>query len=164
MVNTMEKPTITTPAKILHMIGNSHMDPGCYSNDLEFKRIKRLAEKRLQETDTLHSLDSALTGAWLPCIPRIETLWESLLFTQYSFAQADKDSVRIELVKKAEDDDDFIFRVWETEGMDTLATLTCLGVDYPIELPAHAVETFKLNVHQRHVVRVDLLEWTPEII
>jgi alpha-mannosidase len=85
-----------------------------------------------------------------------------LSLNEYSFAQVDTDSVRIELVKKAEDDDDFVFRVWETEGVDTLATLTCLGVDYRINIPAHTVETFKLDIHTQLMVRVDLLEWPPE--
>lgn len=80
----------------------------------------------------------------------------------FSFAQVDVESVRIELVKKAEDDDDFIFRIWETAGEQTTAVLTCLGVDYPITLQAYTMETYKLDIRTRQLMLVDLLEWPPE--
>jgi alpha-mannosidase len=62
----------------------------------------------------------------------------------FSFAQVDVESVRIELVKKAEDDPDFIFMVWETAWKDTTAVLTSLGA-----LSYHPTGIYVGNVQTR---------------
>jgi len=59
------------------------VNEGCYSVDSEFKRLNRLAERRLIEADILSSMATGLGNSLDNRIKEIKELWQLLLFNHF---------------------------------------------------------------------------------
>lgn len=79
---------------------------------------------------------------------------------EFSLASVDHPAVRVMLVKKAEEDEDYVVRLLETEGKDRACTLHFLGKAYPITIGHHEIKTIKINTETQSFREVDLIEWT----
>lgn len=79
--------------------------------------------------------------------------------TRFSMAYTDCPQIQICLIKKAEDDEEFIVRLLETEGETRKAVLTFMDIDYPITMAAHEIKTLKIDPVKRRAIEVNLIEW-----
>jgi len=79
--------------------------------------------------------------------------------TTFSMTSTDQSGVEIMTVKKAEDDDDYIVRVLETEGKDQKYCLTLLGTKYDLTIGHDEIQTLKINASNKTVKEVNLLEY-----
>lgn len=75
-----------------------------------------------------------------------------------SIVFCDCTNVKIMLIKKAEDDEDYILRLLETEGKDTECKLTFLGKDYSLKIGHDEILTMKISPG-KEAKKVNLLEW-----
>jgi alpha-mannosidase len=94
--------------------------------------------------------------------------YEYLLDTTYVgtdhqtfLAAVDADNVEIMLIKKAEDDDSYIVRLLELEGLDTDFCLHIQHKKYPFTIGHFALLTIKVEDDRARCV--NLLEWEDEI-
>lgn len=79
-----------------------------------------------------------------------------------SLMSTDAANVRICAVKKAEDDQDTVVRLLETEGKDTVCSLYYAGRRYPVTVGHNSITTWKLEAGTDNYSQVNLLEWTEE--
>jgi alpha-mannosidase len=79
--------------------------------------------------------------------------------TTYTFASTDQLDVAIMVIKKAEDDEDYIVRILEQGGKDQTYCLTFLGVNYNLVIGHNEIQTLKINPNSRTVKHVNLLEY-----
>lgn len=84
-----------------------------------------------------------------------EGVWDSLMST-------DASNVRICAVKKAEDDQDTVVRLLETEGRDTVCSLHYGGRKYQVVVGHDSITTWKLEAGTDNYSQVNLLEWPEE--
>ncbi len=70
------------------------------------------------------------------------------------------ENVAIMLVKKAEDDGDFVLRLLETEGRDTRTQLFFRGKAYAITMGHYEIATYKISGDGSRIQKTDLLELT----
>jgi len=72
----------------------------------------------------------------------------------------DDPSVVLTALKKAEDDDTLIVRLWEPTGQARRCTLhfPAFGFSTPIAIPPYAIITLRVDPHQRTVTNLNLLE------
>ncbi len=76
----------------------------------------------------------------------IETYHEGTLPQRHSFLAVDVDNVIVEVVKRAEDDDDIVIRCREVHGLTTKATIlfSSLKRDIKAEFRPYEIKTFKV--------------------
>lgn len=79
--------------------------------------------------------------------------------TTFSLASTDQPGVEIRTIKKAEDDNDYIVRLLETEGKDQTYTLTLFGVNYVHTIGHHEIQTLKINPYNQTIIEVNFLEF-----
>lgn len=82
-----------------------------------------------------------------------------LRLDRYSMAAAAESGVRVELVKKCEDDGCMIARLLEIDGREGDGTLNVCGKAYPFRIGAHELLTLKIDTQAGTAREVDLLEW-----
>lgn len=77
-----------------------------------------------------------------------------------SFLKIDKRNILVSTIKKAEDTDDIVLRVYETEGSACeKASITFLGKDWKFPIGVHEIKTFLIPQGEKEKVReVNLLE------
>lgn len=78
--------------------------------------------------------------------------------TRYSLTSVNDKTVRVEAVKKAEDDGDFVVRLLETEGKAKRVTLTLCGTRFEVEIGKYEILTVKANPADGTFEIVNLLE------
>lgn len=78
---------------------------------------------------------------------------------EFSFASTDKKNVEVMLVKKAEEDDDYIIRLLELDGKDSEFTLNLLSEQYKLTIGHYEIKTVKINNQTKVWKEVNLLEW-----
>lgn len=78
---------------------------------------------------------------------------------KFSLAECDNPGVRIEVLKKAQDDNDTVIRVLETHGKDTCCSILYGGRSYEIQTGPYSIETFKVDGRGGRLLRVNLIEW-----
>ncbi|HEY3396954.1 MAG TPA: glycoside hydrolase family 38 C-terminal domain-containing protein [Armatimonadota bacterium] len=74
-----------------------------------------------------------------------------------SFAKVDADNVLLVAMKRAEEGEALVLRLWETAGKDTAYTLTVEGKRFRRRIGARRLQTFRLERDGR-LVETDLLE------
>ena len=79
--------------------------------------------------------------------------------TIFSLASTDQSGVEIMTVKKAEEDEDFIVRILETEGKDQSYHLYLLDLDFTLAIGHHELQTYKVNRKHKSIHQVNLLEF-----
>lgn len=77
----------------------------------------------------------------------------------YSLAGIDAKNIDICVMKKSEDDEDYIVRLLETSGQDTQADLEFMGDKYHIFMGKNEIKTLKINTKEKKAVEVNLVEW-----
>lgn len=77
---------------------------------------------------------------------------------RFSLGRVEAENVSLVLVKKAEDDGDFVLRLLETEGKDTSTRLHFRGESYPVFVGHHEIVTYKISRDGRKIQKTDLLE------
>ena len=77
----------------------------------------------------------------------------------YSLALTDASNVEIMLIKKAEDDNDYVVRLLELQGKDSLFTLSFLGEKYNLSIGHNEIKTVKINPLENSIKEVNLIEW-----
>lgn len=77
----------------------------------------------------------------------------------FSLASTEDGNVAVTDIKKAEDDDDFVIRLLETEGRDTETGLIFCGKRYPIRIGHNEIATWKLSLDGTEMKQVNLIEW-----
>ncbi|MBM7582317.1 alpha-mannosidase [Caldicoprobacter guelmensis] len=95
----------------------------------------------------------------------IETYHEGALPQKMSFLAVDVDNVVVEVVKKAEDDDDIVIRCREVHGLNTKATVffRSLNRDIEAEFRPYEIKTFKVPRDlSKPVVETNALEWVEQ--
>lgn len=80
----------------------------------------------------------------------------------YSMVSADKTNVEVVLVKKCEDDNSYIIRLLETQGVDTRCNIMFNGKKYPVMIGHHEIFSLKVNDDTERAKEVNLLEWRKE--
>ena len=80
----------------------------------------------------------------------------------YSMVSADKTNVEVVLVKKCEDDNSYIIRMLETQGVDTRCNIMFNGKKYPVMIGHHEIFSLKVNDDTERAKEVNLLEWRKE--
>ena len=79
---------------------------------------------------------------------------------RFSLGSVAAENVAIMLVKKAEDDGDFVLRLLETEGRDTRTQLLFRGRAYAITMGHYEIATYKISGDGSRIRKTDLLELT----
>jgi alpha-mannosidase len=79
--------------------------------------------------------------------------------TSFSLATTDRAGVEIMTIKKAEDDQDLIVRVLETEGKDQQYTINILGTNYPLHIGHNEIQSLKINPEKHTIKEVNFLEY-----
>jgi alpha-mannosidase len=79
--------------------------------------------------------------------------------TNFSLASTNRPGVEIMTIKKAEDDEDYIARVLETEGNNQSYELNVLGTSYPLTIGHHEIQTLKINPEKGTIKEVNFLEY-----
>jgi len=84
--------------------------------------------------------------------------------TQVPFAAISGNAVQITAIKKAEDDDDLIVRLFEPTGQPRTTTLTVpmLGVKQRIRLGSFEIKTLRINKETGACSEVNLMETAPK--
>lgn len=77
----------------------------------------------------------------------------------FSLASTEDGNVAVMDIKKAEDDDDFVIRLLETEGRDTETVLIFCGKRYPVRIGHNEIATWKLSQDRMEMKQVNLIEW-----
>ncbi len=77
---------------------------------------------------------------------------------RFSLGKVEAENVSLMLVKKAEDDGDFVLRLLETEGKDTETKLMFRERNYPIAIGRYEIATYKINRDGGEIRKTDLLE------
>lgn len=77
---------------------------------------------------------------------------------RYSLASTADPAVRIETIKKAEDDADYVVRLLETGGQDKKTCFLLGGKQFEIELGRYEIATVKINLDTNEIRKVNLLE------
>ena len=77
---------------------------------------------------------------------------------RFSLGRVAAENVSLMLVKKAEDDGDFVLRLLETEGKDTETELMFRGQNYSITVGRYEIATYKINRDGSEIRKTDLLE------
>lgn len=77
----------------------------------------------------------------------------------FSLASTEDGNVVVTDIKKAEDDDDFVIRLLETEGRDTETALIFCGERYPVRIGHNEIATWKLSQNGTEMKQVNLIEW-----
>ena len=80
------------------------------------------------------------------------------VWNRFSLGRVEAENVSLVLVKKAEDDGDFVLRLLETEGKDTSTRLHFRGESYPVFVGHHEIVTYKISRDGRKIQKTDLLE------
>lgn len=78
--------------------------------------------------------------------------------SRFSLGEVEAGNVVLTLVKKAEDDGDFVLRLLETEGKDTETRLNFRGKTYPVSLGHYEIATYKVSRDGSKIQKTDLLE------
>ena len=78
--------------------------------------------------------------------------------TTFSLAQIDCENVRIMAVKKAEEEDGLIFRLMETDGIETKGSIQILDNQYSFAIGKHEILTLKYKMANKTIEKTDLLE------
>lgn len=78
--------------------------------------------------------------------------------SRFSLGEVEAGNVVLTLVKKAEDDGDFVLRLLETEGKDTETRLNFRGKGYPVSLGHYEIATYKVSRDGSKIQKTDLLE------
>lgn len=81
-----------------------------------------------------------------------------LVESRFSLGRVEAENVSLVLVKKAEDDGDFVLRLLETEGRDTKTRLIFRGESYPIYVGHNEIVTYKISRDGSRIQKVNLLE------
>lgn len=94
-----------------------------------------------------------------PVITIYETYHKGELGTQDSYATIDAPNVVLSVIKKSEDGDATIVRLYETDGNNTKAnvSLDLLGVRFETELTPYEIKTLKID-NSKVVTKVNILE------
>ncbi|MDF2486699.1 MAG: glycoside hydrolase family 38, partial [Herbinix sp.] len=79
--------------------------------------------------------------------------------SQFSLASTDQAGVEIMATKRSEEDEDIIVRVLETEGKDQSYRLCILGLSFDLKIGHHEVQSFKINIGNKIIKQVNLLEF-----
>lgn len=77
----------------------------------------------------------------------------------YSLCSISAKNIEICVIKKSEDDDDYVVRLLETCGKDTTAILEFVGAKYHILMGRNEIKTLKINTEEKKAVEVNLIEW-----
>lgn len=77
---------------------------------------------------------------------------------RFSLGRVEADNVSLILVKKAEDDGDFVLRLLEMEGKDTETRLFFRGKTYFVSVGHHEIATYKIDRNGSRIQKTDLLE------
>ncbi|HEX2221901.1 MAG TPA: glycoside hydrolase family 38 C-terminal domain-containing protein [Candidatus Limnocylindria bacterium] len=92
----------------------------------------------------------------------VETFHPGPLPRSASYAEVDADNVMLTVLKRAEDDDDIVIRLWEVTGAATTATLRLPAWrrELRVELGPAEIRTLKVPRDPARPAReVDLIEW-----
>lgn len=77
---------------------------------------------------------------------------------RFSLGRVEAENVALVLVKKAEDDGDFVLRLLETEGKDTETRLVFREKTYPISVGRDEIATYKISRDGSKIQKTNLLE------
>ncbi len=77
---------------------------------------------------------------------------------QFSLGRVEAENVSLVLVKKAEDDGDFVLRLLETEGRDTETKLIFREKTYSVSIGHYEIVTYKISRDGSSIRKTDLLE------
>lgn len=77
---------------------------------------------------------------------------------RFSLGRVEAENVALVLVKKAEDDGDFVLRLLETEGKDTETRLIFREKTYPISVGHDEIATYKISRDGSKIQKTNLLE------
>ncbi len=77
---------------------------------------------------------------------------------RFSLGRVEAENVSLILVKKAEDDGDFVLRLLEMEGKDTETRLIFREKIYPISMGHYEIATYKISRDGSKIRKTDLLE------
>ena len=78
--------------------------------------------------------------------------------SRFSLGRVEAENVSLVLVKKAEDDGDFVLRLLETEGKDTETKLIFREKTYPISMGHDEIATYKISRDGSKIQKTNLLE------
>ena len=78
--------------------------------------------------------------------------------SRFSLGRVEAENVSLVLVKKAEDDGDFVLRLLETEGKDTETTLIFREKTYTISMGHDEIATYKISRDGSRIQKTNLLE------
>lgn len=78
--------------------------------------------------------------------------------TEFSISKTDLPNVAITAVKGAEDGEALIFRLLETDGIDSNGTVTILGTVYPLTIGHDEILTLRYDFQDKRIRTVNLLE------
>lgn len=78
--------------------------------------------------------------------------------SRFSLGRVEAENVSLVLVKKAEDDGDFVLRLLETEGKDTETKLIFREKTYPISVGHDEIATYKISRDGSRIQKTNLLE------
>lgn len=78
--------------------------------------------------------------------------------SRFSLGKTEAENVSIVVVKKAENDGDFVLRLLETEGKDTKTRLIFRGESYPVYVGHDEIATYKISRDGGRIQKVNLLE------
>ena len=108
----------------------------------------------------LYKMAEKISGAYEYLVDNVHV--GKQIVPDYSMVSADKTNVEVVLVKKCEDDNSYIIRLLETQGVDTRCNLMFNGKKYPVMIGHHEIFSLKVNDDTESAKEVNLLEWRKE--
>lgn len=122
------------------------------------RELHRIADKINGAYDYLGDSAHAASGRGRLAESRSSQGREGLAENRFSLGRVEAENVSLVLVKKAEEDGDFVLRLLEMEGKDTQTRLIFRGESYPVYVGHDEIVTYKISQDGSRIRKVNLLE------